>query len=274
MKARAGVTVSPPTRLVDLRSEAPLTLRWADGCLYVVGSAFAPLGGDELELDVTVEAGATLTVRTVAASVAQPSPDGRPSHLTVTARVADGATLRWLPEPGIAATGAVHHTHTRLDLAVTANVVWREEVILGRHDEPGGQWHSHLDVTLDGRPLLRQDTAAGGPHWDSQAVAAGARASGTLLAIGPMAPTAPRVLQAESGGWAAVMPLARPGAALTSALAPTARSLRWLLERAQGEAHHQPGAALVGLGGEDGAVHGLGQGTNGGEAHAGARAGT
>ena len=231
MRARAGVTVLPPTRLVDLRSESPLTLRWADGCLYVVGSAFAPLGGDELELDVTVEAGATLTVRTVAASVAQPSPDGRPSRLTVTARVADGATLHWLPEPGIAATGAVHHSHTRLDLAATAQVVWREEVILGRHDEPGGEWHSHLDVQLGGAPLLRQDTAAGGPHWRSPAVAAGARASGTLLVVGPTAPTKPGVLRAERDAYAAVMPLgSRPGAALTSALAPTARTLRRLLE--------------------------------------------
>lgn len=226
--ARVVVEASPSgsPRLVDLRSTAPLTLRWADGCLYVVGSAFAPLGGDDLSLDVVVEPGASLTVRTVAASIAQPAPSGLPSRFAVTARVGAGGTLRWLPEPGVAATGAVHHADAVVQLDDDAELTWREEVILGRHGEPGGEWRSSLRVTRDGLPVLVQTTAFGGALWSSPAVGNGARAGGSMLVVGADAPTEAQVLD----GRAAVMPLAAPRAALVSALAPDALTLRRLLD--------------------------------------------
>lgn len=272
-------------RLVELRSAPPLTLRWADGSLYIVGGAFAPLGGDELELDVHVGAGAALTIRTVAASVAQPgrgdmangaertshggplaTPGGPPSRFTVTARVAAGATLRWLPEPGVAVRGCHHVNEAHLELDSGAEVTWREEVLLGRHGQPGGEWRSTVDATLGGEPLLCQDTLIGGPVWDSSAVGGGARAAGSLLLVGPDAPAEPSVHTSQDpgapvgvtrptgtrdvatppgsaeppglaepgappalGGRAAAMPLASPGAAVISALAPDARTLRHLL---------------------------------------------
>jgi urease accessory protein len=219
--------------LVDLRSAVPLTLRWADGCLYVVGSGFAPLGGDDLALDVVVDPGAALTVRTVAASIAQPSPSGEASRFAVTARVGAGGSLRWLPEPGVAAVGAVHHADAVVDLAAGAELVWREEVVLGRHGEPGGEWRSSLRVTGAGTPILVQATAYGGPSWASPAVGAGSRAAGSVLVVGPAAPTSARVLPTSAPARAAVLPLAHPGATLVSALAPDARTLRRLLDAGQ-----------------------------------------
>lgn len=227
MRATALARIGPGSRLADLRSEVPITLRWADGCLYVVGSGFAPLGGDDLALELVVEPGASLTVRTVAASIAQPGPSGRPSRCAVTAQVGEGATLRWLPEPGVAAVGAVHHAEATVDLAPGAELTWREEVVLGRHGEPGGEWHSSLRVTRAGRPVLVQTTAYGGALWSSPAVGAGHRAAGSVLVVSPDAP-APRVF----GDRAAVMPLAHPGAALVSALAADALTLRRLLGQA------------------------------------------
>ncbi|HEY8548174.1 MAG TPA: urease accessory protein UreD [Acidimicrobiales bacterium] len=216
---------------MDVRSEVPLTLRWADGCLYVVGSGFAPLGGDDLALDVVVEPGATLTVRTVAASIAQPDATGAPSRFSVTARVGEGATLRWLPEPGVAARGAVHRAEATVELAAGAELVWREEVVLGRHGEPGGRWCSSVDVrTAAGDPILVQTTEHGGPHWSSPAVAAGARAAGSVLLVGPDAPIRPHTYR-DGPARLAVLPLAHPGAALVAALAPDARTLRHLLDR-------------------------------------------
>jgi urease accessory protein len=225
--APAGCGRGDRPRLVDLRSETPLTLRWADGCLYVVGSAFSPLGGDELRLDIEVDAGASLTVRTVAASVAQPSPSGLPSRLTVAARVGEGATLRWLPEPGIATAGAVHETVSVLDLADDAEVVWREEVILGRHGEAGGKWHTRWRVTRAGLPLLVQDTAIGGPDWSSPAVGNNARATGSLLLTSPHTPVLP-----TPSPLTAVMALAGGRATLVSVLAGDARTVRRVLDAA------------------------------------------
>lgn len=229
MRATAHARASPGGRLPELRSEAPLTLRWADGCLYVVGSAFAPLGGDDLVLDVVVEPGAELTVRTVAASIAQPAPSGLPSRFAVTATVGAGGVLRWLPEPGVAAVGAVHHADAVVRLDGDAELVWREEVVLGRHDEPGGEWRSSLRVTRGGLPVLVQDTVYGGALWSSPAVGAGFRCGGSLLVVGAGAETEAQVL----GRRAAVMPLAYPGATLVSALAADALTLRRRLDRDQ-----------------------------------------
>jgi urease accessory protein len=229
--AAPGLTPGGPPRLVGLRSVAPLGLRWASGCLYLVGTAFAPLGGDRLDLRIVVEPGADLTVRTVAASVALPGPHGAPSRFTVDVEVGAGASLRWRPEPGIAAAGARHTGRARIALAGDATLVWREEVLRGRHGEAGGTWCSQIEATVDGIPLLAQETVIGNDdHWASPAVGGGARAAGALLAVGPgTGPVAPWTERAADA-WAAVLPLERPGAALVSALGADARSLRRLLD--------------------------------------------
>jgi urease accessory protein len=95
------------TRLAVLRGESPLLPRRtgpraAAGAVtvHMVGGAAGPLAGDELRLDVEVGPGARLDVRGVAASLALPGRPGAPaSRLELHARVAAGATLRFLPEP-------------------------------------------------------------------------------------------------------------------------------------------------------------------------------
>jgi urease accessory protein len=254
--AAPGLTPGGPPRLVGLRSAAPLGLRWASDCLYVVGTAFAPLGGDRLDLRIVVEPGADLTVRTVAASVALPGRHGAPSRFTVDVEVGAGASLRWRPEPGIAAAGARHTGRARIVLAGDATLVWREEVLRGRYGEAGGTWCSQIEATVDGVPLLAQETAVGDDHWASPAVGGGARAAGALLAVGPSTgPVAPWTERA-AGSWAAVLPLERPGAALVSALATDARSLQRLLDA--GERALTPSDPVVN--GSDGRQH-LGTGS-------------
>jgi urease accessory protein len=202
-----------------------------------VGSAFAPLGGDRLELRVVVGPGVELTVRTVAASVALPGADGAPSELTVDVEVGPGAALRWYPEPGIAAAGARHTSRARLALAADATVAWREEVVLGRHGERGGAWCSQIEADVDGTPLLAQATDVGGELWDSLAIGASVRACGSLLLVRPggppIEPWSERCGSLDGEGppaWGAVLPLERDGAALVSALGPDARTVRRLLD--------------------------------------------
>ena len=52
-------------------------LRRTPDAVYLVGGAAGPIGGDSLELRIDVRAGAALRVRTAAAAVALPGPDGR-----------------------------------------------------------------------------------------------------------------------------------------------------------------------------------------------------
>src|SRR5918997_5078993 len=99
------------TRLTTLHGEPPLLLRptgtAADGAtvVHLVGGAAGPLAGDRLSLTVDLDAGANVELRSVAATVALPGRTDDWSTLTVTVRLGPGSTLRWLPEPVIAAAG-------------------------------------------------------------------------------------------------------------------------------------------------------------------------
>ena len=177
------------TRCTTLRSSPPISFRDTPDGLHIVGSAAGPIGGDDVHLDITVAAGASLTIRTVAAQVVLPGPHGAPSFSTIGATVGDGATLRWLPGPVVLATGCDHRATVALSLAATATVVWREEVVLGRAGEAGGSLLQRLRVDRGGRPLLRNDLALG-PVWPgASGPAAGGDATvvGTVLVVGQVA---------------------------------------------------------------------------------------
>ena len=230
MRARARVVAECDgrggTRMTTLRSEAPLVLRSTPDGLYLVGGAGGPLGGDDLALEITVGAGAHLVVRTAAASVALPG-DG-PSEVHVRATVAAGGELRWLAEPVVVARAAVHHLRTTVELEAGARLLWREELVLGRHGEAGGSVVTRTDVDLAGDPLLRHELALGPLHPAAAgpAVTAGARAVGTVLLAGPDRALVPA---ATLGPTAAVLPLAGAGVQIV-ALAAGAAQLRRLLD--------------------------------------------
>jgi urease accessory protein len=247
------------TRLPVLASQVPLVLRRTPDAVYVVGGAAGPIGGDELTLRISVGEGAFLRVRTAAASIALPGPEGLESVLRVTAEVAAGARLEYLPEPVVASAGARHATIIRVTLAEGASLLLRDELLLGRHGETGGAARSVLNVDYAGRPLLRQslevsgaDAVAMGP-----ALLAGHRAVGTALWVDPAAGEAPDAgaadgqapdagaadgqapdagaEEAQGAGAAAdaavaVMPLAGPGV-LVTALADDAVALRRCLSQ-------------------------------------------
>jgi urease accessory protein len=212
---------SGATRLTCLRSEVPIVLRETPDALYLVGGAGGPLGGDDLALEVDVGPGARLTVRTAAASVALPGPGPGPSRLRVSVTVADGGVLHWLPEPVVVAKGCDHRMETTLALQNGAELVWREELILGRHGEEAGSVLTRTTVDVGRAPLLRHELALGPRHpgWAAPSVTAGARAVGSVLAY--PGPACPAVL----GPTGALLPLAGGGAQVV-ALADDASALR------------------------------------------------
>jgi urease accessory protein len=222
---------SGTTRLPVLRSQVPLVLRRTPDAVYLVGGAAGPIGGDLLDLRIDVGAGATLRVRSAAASIALPGPGGLESVLSVTAVVAAGALLEYLPEPVVVAAGARHGTVIRVTLAEGASLLLRDELLLGRHGEAGGAARSVLRVDYAGRPLLRQALEVNGADATSlgPAVLSGHRGVGNLLRVGSavggsQAGDAARSAAASSPA-VAVMPLAGPGILIT-ALADDAVTLR------------------------------------------------
>jgi urease accessory protein len=231
VKAAAALVAEPgggTITLPVLRSQAPLALRRTPDAVYLVGGAAGPIGGDTLELRIEVRNGAALRVRTAAAAVALPGRDGQESVLRITATVGSGARLEFLPEPTVVAEGARHLLDMRITLARGAALVLREEVILGRHGERGGRCRTRLRADYAGAPLLRNELDLGvGQASHGPAVLAGHRAAGSLLHVEPAWPAPPAACYAPG---VAVMPLAGPvPAALITALAPDARTLRRLL---------------------------------------------
>ncbi len=189
MDARAAVVAehrAGRTVLAELRSAPPLTLRATIDGVHLVGSGAGPLGGDRLALDVEVGVGAELRLSSVAASMVHPGPTGASSHLRTDATVGAGATLLMTPLPVVLVRGCDHRTRTRIRVAEGATVAWREQVVLGRHDEPSGSLRHRLDVEHDGAALLRSEVALGGrwPEADGPAGVDGARAVGSLLVVG------------------------------------------------------------------------------------------
>ncbi|TDC69386.1 urease accessory protein UreD [Actinomadura sp. GC306] len=207
------------TRLTRLRSDGPYALRATPDAVHLVGAAAGPLGGDELNLDLEVAAGAVLAVRSVASTLLLP---GRGESTTrVRAAVADGAHLDLALEPAVAAAGCRHHAVTEIVLEAGATLRWREELVLGRHGETAGRYRARTDVTLGGRPLLRNELRLPDPAlYSSGAVLGDARCTGTVLLVGDGLATEPYAAEGL-----AVMPLAGP-AVLVTALAPDSAALR------------------------------------------------
>ncbi|WP_328460089.1 urease accessory protein UreD [Actinoplanes sp. NBC_00393] len=224
MRASASIVAEADgrggTRLAVLKGESPLLLRRTGPrdagrmTVHLVSGGAGPLRGDELDLDIEVAAGAWLEIRSVAASLALPGRAGLPaSRLTVTARVAAGATLRYQPEPLIAAAGCDHVAVTRVDVDEGGILLWRDDLVCGRHAEPSGDVVADTTIRYAGSTLYRHELAVGprAPGWSGAAVLGGGRAVGTVVAAGPGVSASASVPAPD----AAVMPLAGPGVLVT-----------------------------------------------------------
>ncbi|HEU4347362.1 MAG TPA: urease accessory protein UreD, partial [Actinoplanes sp.] len=170
--------------------------------------AAGPLRGDDLRLGIEVGPGARLDLRSVAASLALPGRPGPPSRLEITAVVRPGGWLRWLPEPLIAAAGCDHRAVTRVTVAAGATLIWRDDLVCGRHGEDSGDVRTDTTIRYADRTLYRHELAVGpaAPGWAGPAVLGGGRAVGSVVLAGPDLP-----MPAPPGAMAAVMPLAGPG---------------------------------------------------------------
>jgi urease accessory protein len=226
------------TSLSRVRAQAPLLPRRTGTCrdgaalVHLVGGAAGPLGGDRLALEIDVGPGAALEIRSVAATVALPGPrPGAGSVQTVCVRVAGGATLRWLPEPLIAACGCDHTVLSTVAVEAGGRLLWRDVLACGRYGEEPGDVRVGLSVRYGGRPLLVHELAVGpaATGWAGAAVLGGAQAVGSMLYAGPGGASATGSASGASAtGSAAVLPLAGPGV-LTCAVGADADEVGRLL---------------------------------------------
>lgn len=203
----------------ELRSQAPLSLlprrgtaasRTSALTVHLVGSAATPLGGDDVELDVVVEAGAELVLTGVAAAVALAAPGG--SRFGLRLEVGDGASVQYLPEPTVITRRADHLTVLDAALGEDARLRCRDVLVAGRHGEAPGRYRGTTRVAGPAGPLLVQTQDLD----PSPAHLAGRRVLATEVLVWGDDPAG-----AVAGEWWSLTPLAR-GGSLATAVGPDA----------------------------------------------------
>ena len=151
-------------------------------------AAAGPLGGDNYQLDIRVGAGATLFLREVSASLILPGAHGAESRWVNNVVLEEGATLVWVPEPFIAARGCRHFHDVQIEMADSARLFYREELVLGRNGEAPGNLVSRLSVrSPDGRAITQQqfDIGPRAIGYASPAVVDKHRGVGSIVVVSP-----------------------------------------------------------------------------------------
>jgi urease accessory protein len=198
------------------------------------------VGGDRLRVEASVGPGAHALLTTPAATKLYRSA-GPQAELHTTLRVAEGATLEWLPQETIAFAGARARQHTRVELAAGARLLGWEVLCLGRPAAgeafARGEVRHALEVWRAGRPLLSEHGRYGGGGallaapwglggWPVLATLLAVRPGGGLAGLWQGA--APREQAAGALGPAGVTEL--NGVLVGRCLAPHADAARrWLL---------------------------------------------
>ncbi|MER5268702.1 urease accessory protein UreD [Actinosynnema sp. NPDC002837] len=221
----------------ELRSVSPLTLMPSppgrhDGdpdtaLVHLVGSAAAPLGGDDLDLEVHVGPGAGLRLQGIGATLALPGPHPGPSRMTTRFHVAEAGRLDYRTEPTIVAADADHHTELLADLAPDARLRCREIVVLGRTGEPPGRFTGLTRVRRADTTLLHQRLDLGNPDLDHTP----AHLAGHTVIAGELLVRGDDPAEPAGGDWWSLVPLAH-GGSLATALAHDALTAERLLTTA------------------------------------------
>ena len=151
-------------------------------------------GGDRIDVQVVLSAGAEATVTSAAAEKIYRASDDD-AGIRIGLELGPGARLLWLPQATIAFDRARLDRRTEADLATDASLLAVETLIFGRaamgEDVHRGLWHDAWRVRRDGRLVFADAFRANGPIagiLDRSATLDGARALGLLLYVAPDAP--------------------------------------------------------------------------------------
>ncbi|MDB5775342.1 MAG: ureD [Herbaspirillum sp.] len=192
------------TRLTDRRHFGPLRVQKA---LYpehpsvchavIIHPPGGVVGGDRLQIDADVGAGAAALLTTPGAAKWYKA-NGRVSSQHVHLTVGAGGAIEWLPQETIFFNHADVALHQRVDLAAGARYIGGDILCFGRTASgerfDSGRVAQHASIRLDGRLLWWEQgaiDAVGGSGGDSMqgALALGGHTvCATLLAVGTLPP--------------------------------------------------------------------------------------
>lgn len=149
-------------------------------------------GGDRFSYEATAGAGTHLTLTTQACERAYRAQAGETGRVSTTLRVADGASLWWLPQETLAFDGCALERRLACDLTGTGRALIVEPMCLGRlamgEAQVQGQISDRISITRDGAPLVEDAWRLSGDMTAQMAKGAaggGATAMASLTYVAP-----------------------------------------------------------------------------------------
>jgi urease accessory protein len=201
-----------------------------------VGTAAGPIGGDDLHISLRIEPKASLVVGSTGAAIVLPGPDAATSTLLIDVTLNDDASLVWYTQPTVIAAGARHRVLTTIELGAGSDLIWVEELVLGRHLEQPGTLSTRLVVDGPSGPVLRTGTEIGEHGWDGPAVLGGRRAISQVLLVGAPARRWAGFARHDDSVWAATTELSN-GERLVTVIAAGAREMRAVVAEVVAASH-------------------------------------
>jgi urease accessory protein len=193
------------------REDGSLRVRFPNACAdapeaVLVNTAGGIAGGDHFAVALALQAGTRLVVTTAAAEKVYRSL-GTPSRFDVTATLADGADLTWLPQETILFDRARLARTIAVSLAPTAKLLLAETVVFGRaamgETVREGGFADRWRVRRAGRLIFAENFRLDGALCErlSEAAVAGGRAAlGTVL-MAPGDDAAAEAVRAAAGAF-------------------------------------------------------------------------
>jgi len=205
-----------PLQILAPRSRGPAA--WA----FLISHGGGLVGGDDIEVEVQVGAGAAALLTTQAETKVYRARDGRGASQRLHAQVERGGTLALLPDPVSPFAGSRHDQRQRFDLAEGASLLALDAVASGRSAR-GERWafdryRTSTEVFVDGRRAICDALSLTNPLPGSPARALAARlgrvdALAVAIAIGPAFADGARALLARI----AARPVERGSSVIASA---------------------------------------------------------
>jgi urease accessory protein len=223
-----------PRRLAE---EGSLRLRFPAACAgaqeaVLVNTGGGIAGGDRLTIDLALEERTRLVVTTASAEKVYRS-ESAPATLAVTASLAEGAELTWLPHETILFDRARLVRSFDIALAPTARLLFAEAIVFGRsamgETVREGLFADRWRVRRGGRLIFAESVRLDGAIAErlaETAVAAGQVALATVLAV-PSDDAAAEAVRALAGTFRGEVGIsAWNGMALTRLASPDGAALR------------------------------------------------
>lgn len=176
-----------------LRVQRPFYPEGRDGCchVYLLHPPGGVVSGDALHIDVTVSANAHTLLTTPAANkLYRADSNGVAWSQHTHLKVADGATLEWLPQETLAFDGSRGEQVVSIDLEGDAKCLGWEILGLGRPASElpfaSGRLEQRFQITRNGRPLWleRQCIDPDHPRFVGKWGQGGATVHATMWAVG------------------------------------------------------------------------------------------